>query len=70
MKKLIFFCILKVTEYFGTDPHLHPDQLVRVTDRGSGSVPKCHGSRTLLKVIKTSGCSDKIDYKWRPLLRV
>jgi hypothetical protein len=28
----MFFCILKVTEDFGTDPHQHPDPLVRDTD--------------------------------------
>jgi hypothetical protein len=31
MKK-INFCILKVTEDFGTDPNLHMDPLVRGTD--------------------------------------
>jgi hypothetical protein len=50
MKKQIF-CILKVTEDLGTDPHAHPDPhphpLVRVRIRGSGSGPKCHGSGTL-----------------------
>ncbi len=43
------FCILKVTEDFYTDPHPHPYSLVReVRIRGSGSVPKCHRSGTLL----------------------
>jgi hypothetical protein len=38
MEKRRYFCILKVIEDFGTDPHpepdphLHPDQLVRGTD--------------------------------------
>jgi hypothetical protein len=27
-----FFCILKVTDNFGTDPHPHPDPLVEGTD--------------------------------------
>ncbi len=27
------FCILKVTEDFGTDPNPHPDPLVRGTDK-------------------------------------
>jgi hypothetical protein len=31
MKKLIF-CILKVTEEFGTDPHPHPDPYQNVAD--------------------------------------
>ncbi len=32
MKKKRLFCILKVTEDFGTDPDPHPDPLVRGTD--------------------------------------
>jgi hypothetical protein len=28
-----------------------PDRLVRGTDRGSGSVPKCHGSKTLRTTV-------------------
>ena len=34
MKKLILFCILKVTDDVGTDPHPdpNPDPLVRGTD--------------------------------------
>jgi hypothetical protein len=53
--KTRFFCILKVTDDFGTDTH--PDPLVRGTRiRGSGSasgsVPKkCHASGTLLQSI-------------------
>ncbi len=33
-KKKYLFCILTVTEDFGTDPHLHPDlyQMKNVTD--------------------------------------
>ncbi len=31
-EKLIFLSILKVNEDFGTDPHPHPDPLVRGTD--------------------------------------
>jgi hypothetical protein len=44
--KEIDFLHLKVIEDFGTDPH--PDLLpVRVRIRGSGSLPKGHGSGTL-----------------------
>jgi hypothetical protein len=32
------------------DPDPEPDPLVRGTDRGSGSAPKCHGSPTLKKI--------------------
>ncbi len=32
MKKKRLFCILKVTEDFGTDPDPHPDPLIRGTD--------------------------------------
>jgi len=35
----MYFCILKVTEDFDTDPHPYPDPWVRGTDLGSGSVP-------------------------------
>jgi hypothetical protein len=47
MKKQDFFCILKITEYFGTDP----DPLVRGSNPRTWirTVPKCHGSGTLLQ---------------------
>jgi hypothetical protein len=50
MKKNFFFCILKVTEDFCTDPHPHPDTLVRGTDpriRIRILINMCHGSVTL-----------------------
>ncbi len=31
MKKIIYFCILKVTEDFGADPHPDPDPYQYVT---------------------------------------
>jgi hypothetical protein len=53
MSFIYFFPILKGTEEFGTDPHSdsepHPDPLVRGS--GSGSLPKCDESRTLVNSI-------------------
>ncbi len=44
-KKIIFFCILKVTEQ-RSRIRIHKSE-VRI--RGSGTAPKCHGSPTLLE---------------------
>jgi hypothetical protein len=55
MKKKIF-CICKVTEDFGINPHPNPDPLVRGMELriqiSSGSVQKCHRSGTMqIKII-------------------
>jgi hypothetical protein len=53
------FCILKVTEDFGTDPDLYPDPFVsgidpriRICNR-IRYIPKCHGSGPLISTNKT-----------------